>query len=159
MYRPLSPDLRPPASSRTLPTHRGRRLTIPPHLPAHLGYDAVGTLRELGQRILGLLPRVGCVYADDQRWWWIVPAGSQIDITWPPSTRYAVDARVADVSLADVSLADPSWAGPRPKPAADRPRLIHTPSAGSPYTPPLPLYFLTCRLTGTPPRWSPSGAN
>ncbi|MGW3649888.1 hypothetical protein [Streptomyces sp. NPDC000878] len=111
---------------------------------AALGCDAVGTPREHGQRIMDSLPRVGCVFADDQRWWWIVPSGSHVGVTWPPSTRYAIGAQ----------LADPSWTRTRPASPSVRPRLIHSPEDGSPYTPPIPLYFLACRLAGSVPSWS-----
>ncbi|MFD0318736.1 hypothetical protein [Streptomyces flavalbus] len=138
MDRTHSPDLSCPRPARP---HTGRALRIPDQLPTSLGYDAVGTPREHGERILACLPRVGCVFADDQRWWWIVPAGSHLGVDWPPSVRYAVGAR----------LSDPSWTPTRPRPV---PHLIHSPDAGSPYTPPIPLYFLACRLTGSAPRWS-----
>ncbi|GAA2459456.1 hypothetical protein [Streptomyces glaucus] len=148
MHRPHTPDL---GSPRPVPDPDGRcgRLPLPPHLSASLGYDAVGTPRELGGRIMERLPRVGCVFADDLRWWWIVPAGSQIGVTWPPSTGYAVGAH----------LADPSWTSTRPKPGPGRPHLIHAPEAGEPYTPPIPLYLVICRLTGSAPRWSLSAAS
>ncbi|MEU8352682.1 hypothetical protein [Streptomyces sp. NPDC048845] len=90
------------------------------------------------------LPRIGCVYADDQRCWWIVPAGSDIDVDWPPGTSYAVGARVTP----------PNVMGPPRR----RPRMIHHPHGGSPYTPPIPLYVLTCHLTGTAPSWSPGAS-
>ncbi|GAA4798761.1 hypothetical protein [Streptomyces ziwulingensis] len=127
------------------PPDRTGRLRLPARLAADLGYDAVGLPREHGERMLHSLPRVGCVFADDRRWWWIVPSGSQIGVEWPPTARYAVGAR----------LTDPSWTrtqGARPE--AQRPGLLHAPRAGSPYTPPLPLYFLTCRLAGSAPRWT-----
>ncbi|MET8413886.1 hypothetical protein ABZV34_38725 [Streptomyces sp. NPDC005195] len=120
------------------------RLAIPAELSPRLGYDAVGTSREHGERIMDCLPRVGCVFADDERWWWIVPSGSQVGVTWPSSTRYAIGAR----------LADPSWTRALRRPRSARPRLIHRPEGESPYTPPIPLYFLTCRLAGSAPRWS-----
>ncbi|MFG3661807.1 hypothetical protein [Streptomyces sp. NPDC047706] len=148
MFRPHSRDPHPYRSAATLrPTPVRRepsRLPIPPQLPTSLGYDAVGTPREHGESILDALPRVGCVFADDRHWWWIVPSGSHIGITWPPSTTYAIGAR----------MGDPSWTVTRPRPGTSHPRLIHSPMDGSPYTPPIPLYFLTCRLTGSSPRWS-----
>jgi len=117
------------------------RLVIPEELTADLGYDAVGTPKEHGERIMNALPLTGCVFADDRRWWWIVPAGSHIGVTWPPCTDYAVDAY----------LADPSWTrGHRP----GGPALLHRPDGDSPYTPPIPLYFMTCRLAGITPHWS-----
>src|SRR5688500_7749966 len=83
---------------------RPRRLALPVGMPATLGYDAVGTSPEYGERIMSRLPRVGCVFADDEWWWWIVPSGSHIGVTWPTGTHYAVGAR----------LVGPSWtpAGP-----------------------------------------------
>lgn len=87
------------------------------------------------------LPRVGCVFADHERWWWIVPAGSHIDIAWPSVTTYAVGGYL--------TAPDPDSAD-RPR----YPRLIHHPQDDTPYTPPLPLYFLTCRIAGIKPSWS-----
>ncbi|MFD1659597.1 hypothetical protein ACFSL4_15670 [Streptomyces caeni] len=129
------------------------RLVLPGELTATLGYDAVGIPGDHGERIMNCLPRVGCVFADDLRWWWIVPSGSQIGVTWPPSTSYAVDACVGRpvIPAAGVRPADPSWNGPR----TGRPALIHRPDGDSPYTPPIPLYFLACRLAGIDPHWSP----
>ncbi|MFB8774726.1 hypothetical protein [Streptomyces broussonetiae] len=141
MDRTRTPEPPPTRSAPLVQDRPARRLRIPARLPASLGYDAVGTLREHGERILASLPRIGCVFADDRRWWWIVPADSHVGVDWPPGVRYSVGAR----------LADPSWTPTRPKPA---PHLIHAPDAGSPYTPPIPLYFLACRLTGSAPRWS-----
>ncbi|MFJ6071095.1 hypothetical protein ACIQFU_09655 [Streptomyces sp. NPDC093065] len=115
-------------------------LRLPPGLRAGLGHDAVGTSASHGERILDRLPRAGCVFADGARWWWIVPSGSDIGVAWPFGTHYVVG--------------DPSWTRPRP---ADRPagaRLIHGPDGDSPYTAPIPLYFLVCGLAGVPPRWS-----
>ncbi|MPY61294.1 hypothetical protein [Streptomyces spongiae] len=144
----------PDSQARTpsVPRPRDRRparLALPVGLSAALGYDAVGTSREHGERIMRCLPRVGCVFADDERWWWIVPSGSHIGVTWPAGTRYAVGARVAE----------PSWTRTRPNPRPGGPRLIHGPDGDSPYTPPIPLYFLICRLVGSPPLWSLGSAN
>lgn len=142
MERPLTADLRSSSPLRALPA----RLTLPGELTANLGYDAVGTSREHGEQIMKSLPRIGCVFADARRWWWIVPSGSHIDVTWPPCTEYAVDA----------CLTDPSWTG-RPRPSG--PTLIHRPDGDSPYTPPIPLYFMTCRLAGIAPHWSLGAAS
>jgi hypothetical protein len=133
MYIPTAPPHESPA-----------RLAIPPEFSAGLGYDAVGTSPEHGERIMDCLPRVGCVFADEERWWWIVPSGSHIGVTWPTSTSYAVGAR----------LADPSWTRALLRSRSARPRLLHRPEGDSPYTPPIPLYFLACRLAGSTPRWS-----
>lgn len=132
-YIPAAPPYEHPA-----------RLVIPAELSAGLGYDAVGTSREHGERIMDCLPRVGCVFADADRWWWIVPSGSHIGVTWPHTTSYAVGAR----------LAEPSWTRAFRRSRTDRPRLIHSPEGDSPYTPPIPLYFITCRLAGSTPSWS-----
>ncbi|MFF4956250.1 hypothetical protein [Streptomyces sp. NPDC001222] len=142
----------PPHPSPDRPSAPSGRLVLPDALTAALGYDAVGIPREHGEKIMNSLPRVGCVFADDLRWWWIVPAGSDIGVTWPPSTSYAVGARLGPSAgpAADAPLTDPSWSGPRP----GRPLLIHHPGDDSPYTPPIPLYFLACRLTGCVPHWS-----
>ncbi|GAA3786295.1 hypothetical protein ACFS5L_38225 [Streptomyces phyllanthi] len=145
-----TPDLR--AHELSAPCPRGprpRRLLLPLGLSAGLGYDAVGTSREHGQRIMECLPRVGCVFADDERWWWIVPAGSDIGVTWPPGVTYAVGARM-DTRVPTDTTGDPMSGGPH---------LIHSPDGDSPYTPPIPLYFLTCRLTGSAPHWSLGSAN
>ncbi|MEW2400366.1 hypothetical protein [Streptomyces sp. NPDC046862] len=128
---------------------RPARLTLPAGLPAVLGYDAVGTSREHGERIMECLPRVGCVFAHDELWWWIVPADSHIGVTWPVGTLYAVGARVAE----------PSCARTRSRARPGGPRLIHAPAGDSPYTPPIPLYFLACRLVGSTPHWSLGSAN
>ena len=129
------------------------RLSLPDELTASLGYDAVGIPAEHGERIMNCLPRVGCVFADELRWWWIVPAGSDLGVTWPSTTSYAAEARVGPYGsrTADARRLDPSWSGPRP----GCPRLIHRPGGDSPYTPPIPLYFLACRLAGSTPHWSP----
>lgn len=116
-------------------------LLIPEGLSGGLGHDAVGTTPAHGRRIMECLPRIGCVFADEHRWWWVVPAGSQIGVAWPSSTHYAAGAALA------------GRRGPAP---AGRVRLIHRPAHDSPYTPPIPLYFLTCRLAGITPQWSPA---
>ncbi|MFI5805295.1 hypothetical protein [Streptomyces sp. NPDC051561] len=109
------------------------RLPLPPgqdHTP--LGCDAVGVPAQHGPRVLAHLSRPGCVFADADHWWWIVPAGSDLGLIWPDPVRYAAGAYVS----------------------AARPRLVHTPEGPAPYTPPIPLYLMVCRLTGTPPVWS-----
>ncbi|GAA3655239.1 hypothetical protein GCM10022420_034990 [Streptomyces iranensis] len=125
--------------------HRGR-LRLPDGLPARLGYDAVGMPTDIGRRVMKCLPRIGCVFADDQRWWWIVPSGSNIDVAWPLFTSYAVGARMTDLSG--------EYSG-----RSRLPRLIHHPQDDSPYTPPIPLYFMTCHIAGIQPRWSPGDAS
>jgi len=118
------------------PAPRKSRLVLPDGMPAGLGYDAVGTPLEYGERILACLPRAGCVFADSGHWWWIVPAGSDIDVDWPATAHYAVDAQVPDASR-----------------GATRRRLIHRPEGASPYTPPIPLYFMVCHIAGVRPHW------
>ncbi|MFV0126831.1 hypothetical protein ACLGI4_03810 [Streptomyces sp. HMX112] len=137
-------------SMATLLTARGRnrqhadgraewgevRLALPPSLPATMGCDAVGLPARHGFRLMSRLRGTGCVFADTDWWWWIVPAGSDAELRWPLPACYAAGARVPDRS----------------------PRLIHRPDHGSPYTPPIPLYLLVCQLTGIAPAWSgPAG--
>ncbi|GAA3826532.1 hypothetical protein [Streptomyces chiangmaiensis] len=142
----------PPHPSAFVLSRPAVRLALPHELTAALGYDAVGTPRQHGERIMASLPRAGCVFADDLRWWWIVPAGSDIGVTWPTTTSYAIGAYLGPaVPETYAGRADLSWSGPRP----DRPVLIHHPAGDSPYTPPIPLYFLVCRLAGSAPHWSP----
>jgi hypothetical protein len=109
------------------------RLLLPPgqdHTP--LGCDAVGLPARHGQRLLRQLSRPGCVFADADRWWWIVPSDSDLGLPWPEPAEYAAGAYVG----------------------ASRPRLIHAPEGPAPYTPPIPLYLMVCRLTGTAPVWA-----
>ncbi|MER6345652.1 hypothetical protein ACWC10_23845 [Streptomyces sp. NPDC001595] len=108
-----------------------RRLSVPDGMTAPLGCDAVAVPARFGPLVLPRLPRVGCVYADDTHWWWLVPSDSDHDLEWPAPTRYARGAIVSDA-----------------------PRLIHRPDGELPYTPPIPLYLTLCRLTGTAPTWS-----
>ncbi|MEU1948285.1 hypothetical protein ACFW95_14850 [Streptomyces sp. NPDC059474] len=119
----------------------GGRLRLPDGLPARLGYDAVGMPVDIGRSVMKCLPRIGCVFADDQRWWWIVPSGSHIDVAWPTFTSYAVGAQMTDLSA-----------------RSRLPRLVHHPQDDSPYTPPIPLYFMTCHIAGIRPHWSPGDA-
>ncbi|MFD8211651.1 hypothetical protein ACFV2S_35330 [Streptomyces sp. NPDC059695] len=107
------------------------RLAVPAGLHTGLGCDAVGVPARFGFKILSRLPAKGCVYADSDWWWWLVPAGSDHDLTWPLPSCYAPGAEIPD----------------------RRPRLIHHPDGTSPYTPPIPLYLLVCQLTGIAPSW------
>ncbi|SEC05902.1 hypothetical protein [Streptomyces sp. TLI_105] len=107
------------------------RLSVPVGLHTGLGCDAVGVPARFGFKILSRLPAKGCVYADSDWWWWLVPAGSDHDLTWPLPACYAPGAEIPDRG----------------------PRLIHHPDGTSPYTPPIPLYLLVCQLTGTAPSW------
>ncbi|MFI1015004.1 hypothetical protein [Streptomyces sp. NPDC020965] len=107
------------------------RLTPPHPIVPTLGCDAVGVPARHGFRLLGRLPRTGCVFADTDWWWWIVPAGSDQELTWPLPSHYAKGAYVP----------------------ANNPQLIRWPDGSSPYTPPIPLYLMACQLTGTAPLW------
>ncbi|MFF1476473.1 hypothetical protein ACFVYD_02615 [Streptomyces sp. NPDC058301] len=111
----------------------GSTLALPSALPASAGCDAVAVPASYGFRILARLPRSGCVFADADRWWWVVPPGSDHDLTWPHPARYAPGARAPQIPGR---------------------RLIHCPGGTSPYTPPIPLYLVVCQLTGTAPAWS-----
>ncbi|MFW6694984.1 hypothetical protein [Streptomyces sp. MAR4 CNX-425] len=117
------------------------RLAVPGAGAAALGCDAVGVPERLGYDVTARLPRVGCVFAYGGRWWWIVPGGSDLGLFWPPAVDYAPGAAV-------------SLAAAGPGGAAAVPRLVHRPADGVPYTPPIPLYLLLCRRTGTEPAWS-----
>jgi len=112
-----------------------RPLAVPDDMTAPLGCDAVAVPTDLGQLVMPRLPRVGCVYADEAHWWWIVPSDSDYALQWPAPARYATGALVP---------ASPHAA----------PGLIHRPDGTLPYTPPIPLYLALCRLTGTTPTWS-----
>ncbi|WP_416984066.1 hypothetical protein [Streptomyces sp. T028] len=111
-----------------------RRLTVPDGMTAPLGCDAVAVPAGIGPLLMPRLPRVGCVYADEGHWWWLVPSDSDYALEWPAPARYTPGAIV-----------------PESLPAPD---LIHRPDGTLPYTPPIPLYLALCRLTGTTPTWS-----
>ncbi|MFC7881364.1 MULTISPECIES: hypothetical protein [unclassified Streptomyces] len=111
-----------------------RRLLVPDGMTAPLGCDAVAVPARFGPLVMPRLPRVGCVYADDAHWWWIVPSDSDYALEWPAPARYATGAVVPD--------------------SPDVPGLIHRPDGTVPYTPPIPLYLALCRLTNTTPTWS-----
>ncbi|POX53326.1 hypothetical protein C3489_15975 [Streptomyces sp. Ru71] len=113
-----------------------RRLAVPEGMTAPLGCDAVAVPARFGPLVLPRLPRVGCVYADEANWWWIVPSDSDYALEWPAPAHYATGAVLPD-------------SGPRPAPG-----LIHRPDDTVPYTPPIPLYLALCRLTDTTPAWS-----
>ncbi|MDX3803296.1 hypothetical protein [Streptomyces sp. AK04-3B] len=136
------------APVRTLDTlvrlHRGpggppaaaapRRLAVPEGMTAPLGCDAVSVPARLGPLLMPRLPRMGCVYADQAHWWWLVPSDSDYALEWPAPAQYATGALLTDSPRA--------------------PGLIHRPDGTLPYTPPIPLYLALCRLTGTTPAWS-----
>ncbi|MFB7452345.1 hypothetical protein ACFTWS_03105 [Streptomyces sp. NPDC057027] len=135
-FRPFEASV--PAPRRSPESPRGAhelgatRLSVPVGLHTGLGCDAVGVPARFGFKILSRLPAKGCVYADSDWWWWLVPAGSDHDVTWPLPACYARGAEIPDRG----------------------PRLIHHPDGTSPYTPPIPLYLLVCQLTGIAPSWS-----
>ncbi|MFD5698904.1 hypothetical protein [Streptomyces lasiicapitis] len=110
------------------------RLAVPAGMRQPLGCDAVAMPAEFGPRLLERLPRVGCVYEDGPRWWWIVPADSDVALEWPPSTFYSPGAVVPD--------------------AVREPVLVHRPDDTVPYTPPIPLYLALCRMAGAMPSWA-----
>ncbi|MFI2376662.1 hypothetical protein ACH5AO_16535 [Streptomyces sp. NPDC018964] len=117
-----------------------RRLPVPDGMTAPMGCDAVAVPARLGPLVMPRLPRVGCVYADEAHWWWLVPSDSDYALEWPAPARYATGAVLP---------------GPSDAPGArDLPGLIHRPAGTLPYTPPIPLYLALCRLTGTTPTWS-----
>ncbi|WP_428999875.1 hypothetical protein [Streptomyces cyaneogriseus] len=111
-----------------------RRLPVPDGMTAPLGCDAVAVPARFGPLVMPRLPRVGCVYADQAHWWWIVPSDSDYALDWPAPAHYATGAVVPE--------------------APRLPGLIHRPDGTVPYTPPIPLYLALCRLTGTTPAWS-----
>lgn len=110
------------------------RLPVPEGMAEPLGCDAVSVPASFGPLLLPRLPRVGCVYADSARWWWLVPSESDVALDWPAPARYVTGALAPDAPLA--------------------PGLIHRPRGTLPYTPPIPLYLALCRITGTAPVWS-----
>ncbi|WP_409472745.1 hypothetical protein [Streptomyces sp. HC307] len=108
-----------------------RRLSVPDGMTAPLGCDAVAVPARFGPLVLPRLPRVGCIYADEAHWWWLVPSDSDYALEWPAPARYATGALVPET-----------------------PRLIHRSEGTFPYTPPIPLYLALCRIMGTTPTWS-----
>lgn len=110
------------------------RLPVPEGMTAPLGCDAVAVPAVLGPELVSRLPRVGCVYADEAHWWWLVPADSDYALEWPAPAQYATGAVVPDAPVV--------------------PGLLYRPEGTLPYTPPIPLYLALCRLTGTTPGWS-----
>ncbi|MEU6808490.1 hypothetical protein ABZ920_05675 [Streptomyces sp. NPDC046831] len=124
----LGRDLRTPDAPR--------RLAVPEGMTTPLGCDAVAVPAGIGPRVMPLLPRVGCVYADQAHWWWLVPSDSDHALEWPAPAHYATGAVLPDG-------------------ARDRiPDLIHRPDGTVPYTPPIPLYLALCHVTGSTPAWS-----
>ncbi|MEN3583526.1 hypothetical protein AAH978_05130 [Streptomyces sp. ZYX-F-203] len=111
-----------------------RRLPLPGDVSAPLGCDAVSVPANLGPRVLALVPRVGCVYADDTRWWWVVPEESDHAMDWPEPAEYVRGALLSRAGGVE-------------------PRLLHRSDDTVPYTPPIPLYLALCRVTDTLPTW------
>lgn len=129
--RPLGLDTLVRLGRRQHAPAPARRLPVPEGMTSPLGCDAVAVPDRLGPLVVPRLPRVGCVYTDGARWWWIVPSDSDYALPWPAPAQYAPGATL---------------------PAAAR--LIHRPDGTVPYTPPIPLYLALCRVTGTTPDWS-----
>ncbi|MFE3324429.1 hypothetical protein [Streptomyces sp. NPDC059176] len=120
-----------------------QRLDVPPGLSATLGCDAVGLPAGHGVRLLARMPHTGCVYADADWWWWIVPSGSDLDLPWPLPAHYSRGAYVP------VRSGHGTY--------ATAPRLIHRPDSAFAYTPPIPLYLMVCQITGIAPAWARHG--
>ncbi|MDX3310193.1 hypothetical protein ACWGH3_12520 [Streptomyces sp. NPDC054884] len=110
------------------------RLALPEGMTAPLGCDAVSVPASLGRLLMSRLPRLGCVYADQAHWWWMVPSDSDYAVEWPAPAHYATGALLTG--------------------SPQVPALIHRPDGTLPYTPPIPLYLALCRLTGSTPVWS-----
>ncbi|WP_416967272.1 hypothetical protein [Streptomyces sp. 4F14] len=110
------------------------RLPVPDGMTVPLGCDAVAVPARLGPLLMPRLPRVGCVYADETHWWWLVPADSDYAVEWPAPAQYVTGAVLPDAPHALT--------------------LINRPTGTVPYTPPIPLYLALCRLTGATPTWS-----
>lgn len=120
----------------------GIRVPSAPTFSAGLGCDVVETSAEHGMRILDRLPSSGCILADGKRWLWIVPSGSDVGVTWPPNSRYLIEAAVLV-----------PYYGPRSK-EADGHSVIHWPDRAAPYTHPILLYFAACGIAGIRPAMS-----
>ncbi|MFJ8196166.1 hypothetical protein [Streptomyces sp. NPDC096152] len=110
------------------------RLAVPDGMTTPLGCDAVAVPARFGPLVMPRLPRVGCVYADEAHWWWIVPSDSDYALRWPAPAHYATGAVLRDT--------------PRV------PGLVHRADDTVPYTPPIPLYLAVCRVLGATPAWS-----
>ncbi|MFH8793215.1 hypothetical protein [Streptomyces sp. NPDC017941] len=116
------------------------RLAVPAGMRQPLGCDAVAVPAEFGPRLLARLPRVGCVYEDGPRWWWIVPVDSDEALEWPPAAYYSRGALLPDSTREPVLV--------------HRPEDPEGPGTAVPYTPPIPLYLALCRLAGAVPGWA-----
>ena len=127
--RGRTPHTRPPATEHQLP--------VPAGLQAPLGHDAVGVDARYGEQIKRSLPRVGCIYAQRDTWWWLVPGQAEIGLDWTPVGEYAIGARIC------------------PEDGSGRlPHLLHLPRGTVPYTHPLLLYIAACRAVGVEPTWT-----
>ncbi|MFE9447610.1 hypothetical protein [Streptomyces sp. NPDC006739] len=129
--RPLGLDTLVRLERRRPSTGPAGRLPLPEGMTAALGWDAVAVPARLGPLLVPRLPRVGCLYAGEAHWWWIVPSDSDYALPWPAPARYAPGALVPGAA-----------------------RLFHRPEGTIPYTPPIPLYLALCKVTGTTPYWS-----
>lgn len=117
--------------------YRRERLRLPSGLATPLGYDAIGVAAALGARVRHGLPRMGCVFADTERWWWIVPENADVGLRWPAAAHYSPGAVVAT-----------------PRGTRTGPRLTHWPEDNVPYTHPIVLYIVLCHALGVAPEWS-----
>ncbi len=150
--RPGPPPAQAPGSVAEAAAAGRRRIRVPaaPRFPSGPGCDVVEIAAEYGELILGSLPSSGCVLAEGERWSWIVPPGSDIDVTWPAIASYLPGGAV-------LVPADE----PVPREEADGHSVVHWPEGGAPYTHPILLYFAACCVAGVQPamtvRWGPNG--
>ncbi|MFD7501883.1 hypothetical protein [Streptomyces sp. NPDC059850] len=117
-------------------------LRRPPSSRPFRRHDAVGVAERYGPEVMARLPRVGCVLAAGGRWWWIVPAQSDVGVNWPSAAVYAVGA-----------VPDGPPPGRRTERVAGEPRVVHSPDDGVPYTHPLLLHIAVCAVAGVSPAW------
>lgn len=133
----------------TGPVPRRIRVPVPPGFPSGTRCDVVETSARDGLRILGRLPGAGCVLARGDRWSWIVPTGSDVDVGWPPVARYLVDAAVL-VPSHDAGRGGGGDGGGG-EPGGGGHEVVHVSGHRAPYTHPILLYFATCCVAGTTP--------
>lgn len=147
-YAPAQARLHAPSEGpggETGPVPRRIRVPVPPGFPSGTRCDVVETSARDGLRILGRLPGAGCVLARGDRWSWIVPTGSDVDVAWPPVARYLVDAAVL------VPSHDAASGGSGGGEPGGGHEVVHVSGHRAPYTHPILLYFATCCVAGTPP--------